>query len=169
MQNSSCRLCRSAIRQQRRSLATVTAPAPGGAIQASKPNSLLSLNDLSVPQIQSVLSAAAAYKKQYKAGQLTGPASLLSATEHQVLANKTIALMFNKRSTRTRVASESSTRLLGGHPMFLSSSDIQLGVNESLQDTSIVVSSMVDGIFARVGDHLEIEVSSRGLDLAAIQ
>lgn len=48
--------------------------------------------------------------------------------------------------------------LTGGHAMFLGSQDIQLGVNESLLDTSKVVSSMVDGIMARVGAHSEIEV-----------
>lgn len=47
---------------------------------------------------------------------------------------------------------------LGGNAMFLGSQDIQLGVNESLLDTSRVVSSMVDGIMARVGGHHEIEV-----------
>jgi len=65
-------------------------------------------------------------------------------------------LMFSKRSTRTRVASESATALLGGHAMFLGASDIQLGVNETLLDTSKVISSMVDGIMARVGDHSEV-------------
>jgi ornithine carbamoyltransferase len=53
----------------------------------------------------------------------------------------------------------SSIDVLGGHAMFLGSRDIQLGVNESLLDTSRVVSSMVDGIMARVGEHEEIEVS----------
>ena len=48
----------------------------------------------------------------------------------------------------------------GGHAMFLGSQDIQLGVNESLFDTAKVVSSMVDGIMARVGHHSEVEVSS---------
>lgn len=52
-------------------------------------------------------------------------------------------------------------RLIGGHAMFLGSQDIQLGVNESLLDTSKVVSSMVDGIMARVGAHSEIEVGRR--------
>ena len=47
---------------------------------------------------------------------------------------------------------------IGGHAMFLGGQDIQLGVNESLLDTSRVVSSMVDGIMARVGAHEEIEV-----------
>jgi ornithine carbamoyltransferase len=58
------------------------------------------------------------------------------------------------------VASESATALLGGHPLFLGSNDIQLGVNETLYDTSRVVSSMVDGIFARVGPHSDIETLS---------
>lgn len=48
---------------------------------------------------------------------------------------------------------------LGGNAMFLGGQDIQLGVNESLLDTTRVVSSMVDGIMARVGGHDEIEVS----------
>ncbi|PVV02193.1 hypothetical protein BB560_003358 [Smittium megazygosporum] len=64
--------------------------------------------------------------------------------------------MFNKRSTRTRIATESSINFLGGSSMFLSASDIQLGVNESLVDSSIVVSSMIDGIVARVHSHNDI-------------
>lgn len=72
-----------------------------------------------------------------------------------------MALMFSKRSTRTRVATETAVAYLGGHAMFLGSQDIQLGVNESLLDTSKVVSSMVDGIMARVGAHSEIETLAR--------
>jgi len=68
--------------------------------------------------------------------------------------------MFSKRSTRTRVASETATEVLGGHPMFLGSQDVQLGVNESLRDTAEVVGSMVDGIMARVGPHSDVEVRS---------
>ncbi|KAI7942329.1 hypothetical protein MJO28_012356 [Puccinia striiformis f. sp. tritici] len=79
----------------------------------------------------------------------------------QKLDGKTIALIFGKRSTRTRVASESAPALVGGHPMFLSPADIHLGVNESLYDTAQVVSSRVDGIMARVGDHSEVEQKSR--------
>jgi hypothetical protein len=74
------------------------------------------------------------------------------------LTARTVAMIFSKRSTRTRVASETATKLLGGHPMFLGSQDIQLGVNETLEDTAKVVGSMVDGIMARVGEHSEIEV-----------
>ncbi|NXD32600.1 OTC protein, partial [Spelaeornis formosus] len=73
------------------------------------------------------------------------------------LYGQTIALIFNKRSTRTRVASETATKLLGGHPMFLGGQDIQLGVNETLADSAKVISSMADGFMARVGAHEEIE------------
>lgn len=76
----------------------------------------------------------------------------------QSLFNKTVALLFSKRSTRTRVASETSAALLGGRALFLGRDDIQLGVNESPRDTARVVGGMCEGIFARVGDHSEIEV-----------
>ncbi|PKI83970.1 ornithine carbamoyltransferase [Malassezia vespertilionis] len=113
--------------------------------------SLITLGDLSVPELDALLQRASHFKKTVKTHAL-GP----GAIEH-TMANKTIAIMFTKRSTRTRVASETSVVTLGGHPMFLAPSDIQLGVNESLIDTSRVISSMVDGIMARVGAHEEIE------------
>jgi len=78
----------------------------------------------------------------------------------QFLFNKTIALLFSKRSTRTRLAAETSSALLGGRALFLSRDDIQLGVNESFRDTARVVGGMCQGIFARVGEHAEIEVGT---------
>lgn len=143
---------RASFASTRRSLSTAS---------ASSPPHLLSLADLSVPQIQHILELSAELKAYHKA--LSVPPFTTSHPQHarlseKPLSGKTIALMFNKRSTRTRVASESATALLGGHPMFLGSADIQLGVNETLYDTSKVVSSMVDGIMARVGDHEEVEV-----------
>jgi ornithine carbamoyltransferase len=65
--------------------------------------------------------------------------------------------MFNKLSTRTRVSTEAAIATMGGHPMFLGKNDIQLGVNETLHDTSRVISSMVSCIVARVGPHSDIE------------
>lgn len=118
--------------------------------------------DLSVPQMQSVLTSAAAYKRHFKTPGGADRDEL--GLGSMPLRGKTIALMFSKRSTRTRVASESSVAALGGHPLFLGSADIQLGVNESLYDTSRVVGSMVDGIMARVGDHSEVEVRGRASD-----
>jgi ornithine carbamoyltransferase len=72
------------------------------------------------------------------------------------LIGKTVAMMFSKRSTRTRVSTESAVVAMRGHPMFLGKDDIQLGVNESLYDTSIVISSMVSAIVARVGSHSDV-------------
>lgn len=123
------------------------------------PPHLLTLADLSIGQIQSLVSSAINCKKVVKEENIKSDSPQVSNLQNKILDGKTIALIFGKRSTRTRVASESATVLLGGHPMFLSPSDIQLGVNESLFDTAKVVSSMVDGIMARVGDHSEVEVS----------
>ncbi|KAJ2355734.1 ornithine carbamoyltransferase [Coemansia erecta] len=116
---------------------------------ASLPRDMISLGDYSAEQIAGLVQSAADLKRKVKSeGQAFHP--------EQPLQGKTIALLFSKRSTRTRVASESSVAYLGGHAMFLGKDDIQLGVNESLRDSAQVISSMVDGIFARVGAHSEI-------------
>jgi ornithine carbamoyltransferase len=72
------------------------------------------------------------------------------------LTGKVVAMTFSKRSTRTRVSTEGAVVAMGGHPMFLGRDDIQLGVNESLHDTSVVISSMVSAIVARVGPHSDV-------------
>jgi len=77
----------------------------------------------------------------------------------QHLKGKTLGMFFTKRSTRTRVSSESGWATYGGHPMFLGKDDIQVGAGEPWKDTSIVVSSMVDCILARLGAHDEVEVN----------
>ncbi|KAI8459096.1 ornithine carbamoyltransferase, partial [Phakopsora pachyrhizi] len=128
------------------------------------PPHLLTLADLSISQIQSLVSSAINFKKLAKQSSN----NLQSIGKTKVLDGKTIAMIFSKRSTRTRVASESATALLGGHPMFLSPSDIQLGVNESLYDTAKVVSSMVDGIMARVGDHEEVELLAKNSSVPVV-
>ncbi|GAA5854068.1 hypothetical protein JCM8547_008213 [Rhodosporidiobolus lusitaniae] len=137
-----------------------------------RPPHLLTLADLSVPQIQSLITSAVAFKKHYNGKKVPGAGRLEGAkfepeqegskeVQEKTLEDKTVALMFSKRSTRTRVASETAVKILGGHPMFLGSGDIQLGVNESLYDTARVVSSMVDGIMARVGHHSEVETLAK--------
>ncbi|KAH7334042.1 ornithine carbamoyltransferase [Rhizoctonia solani] len=119
---------------------------------------LMTLADLSVGQINRVLAHSAALKRVSK--PLLDPYTVstrsLPAVE-QTLANKTVALLFSKRSTRTRVAAETSAVLLGGRALFLGREDIQLGVNESARDTINIIGGMCQGVFARVGEHEEIE------------
>lgn len=92
---------------------------------------------------------AAAHKKAYKSGN--APKALVNS-----MFGKTVALIFSKRSTRTRVSTESAVAAMGGHSMFLGREDIQLGVNETLHDSSVVISSMVSAIVARVKGHEDV-------------
>ncbi|CAG8489284.1 9961_t:CDS:2 [Diversispora eburnea] len=121
-------------------------PAPSGILH------YLTHADLSKQQIYNLITLAVQHKYNVK---------YLNTKSGQPLLGKTLAIMFSKRSTRTRVATETAVTYLGGQPMFLGSQDIQLGVNESLLDTSKVVSSMVDGMMARVGSHSEIETLAK--------
>ncbi len=72
------------------------------------------------------------------------------------LAGKTLAMVFAKSSTRTRVSFEVGAFQLGGHALFLSSRDIQLGRGEPIRDTARVLSRYVDGIMIRTFDHAEV-------------
>lgn len=125
---------------------------------------LMTLADLSGPQIQRVVSHAYQLKQlstPWLAPQLRSKKQPELRMPSQSLFNKSIALLFSKRSTRTRVAAETSAVLLGGRALFLGKEDIQLGVNESPRDTARVIGGMCQGIFARVGDHSEIEVCGK--------
>ncbi len=113
------------------------------------PRHFLSIADLTSTELTALVRNAFLHKKAIKSGSIHK--DLLGA-----LSGKTIAMTFSKRSTRTRVSTESAVATMGGHPMFLGKEDIQLGVNESLYDTSIVISSMVSAIVARVGPHSDI-------------
>lgn len=123
---------------------------------------LMTLADLSTPHIKRILTHSLYCKQISKPWLLPHTRKLTKKNQlrlpSQSLFNKTIALLFSKRSTRTRLASETSVSLLGGKALFLGKEDIQLGVNESPRDTARVIGGMTEGIFARVGDHEEIEV-----------
>lgn len=128
---------------------------------------LLTLADLTGPQIRQLVSHSHRLKHQslpWLQPKGSVPAKQLArlALPSQSLFNKTIALLFSKRSTRTRIAAETSASLLGGRALFLGQDDIQLGVNETPRDTARVIGGMCQGIFARVGGHEEIEVSAAG-------
>lgn len=128
------------------------------------PPHLMTLADLSAPAISRALTHSHTLKQvslPWLAPQQTGKSSRRKPLQmpSQALFNKSIALLFSKRSTRTRVSAETATTLLGGRALFLGREDIQLGVNESARDTARVIGGMCQGIFARVGDHEEIEVT----------
>ncbi|KAJ1977675.1 ornithine carbamoyltransferase [Dimargaris verticillata] len=117
---------------------------------ATRGPDFITLRDLNAAEITRLVTSALQFKHQCKVqGQLYHP--------DRPLSGQTLAIMFSKRSTRTRVATETAMAYLGGQGLFLSPQDIQLGVNESLRDTSQVVSSMCSGIMARVGAHSDIE------------
>ena len=79
----------------------------------------------------------------------------------QPLAGKSLAMIFMKSSTRTRVSFEVGTYQLGGHALFLSPRDVQLGRGEPIKDTARVLSRYVDGIMIRTFAHEEVEELGR--------
>ena len=83
------------------------------------------------------------------------------AWREKPLAGKTLAMIFTKSSTRTRVSFEVGAFQLGGHALFLSSRDIQLGRGEPIRDTARVLSRYVDGIMIRTFDHSDVEELAR--------
>jgi ornithine carbamoyltransferase len=101
---------------------------------------LLSLADCSTAEVKGLLDLADKVKKD--------PAAYRGR-----LAHKKLAMIFQKPSTRTRVSFESGMFDLGGHALFLSSKDIQLGRGETVEDMAKVLSRMVDGVMARVFAH----------------
>ena len=100
-----------------------------------KGRSLLTLLDYSAEEIRYLLDLSKEVKQERKAGTIT-----------QRFTGKTLALLFEKRSTRTRCAFETAFGEEGGHPVFLSTQDIQLGGKESLEDTARVLGRMFDAI-----------------------
>lgn len=85
------------------------------------PRHLLSIADLTAIELSTLVRNANSHKQAIKSGSV--PKSILGS-----LTGKTVAMMFNKRSTRTRVSTEAAVSTMGGHPMFLGKDDIQLGV-----------------------------------------
>ncbi|KAI1101898.1 ornithine carbamoyltransferase precursor-like protein [Jackrogersella minutella] len=110
---------------------------------------LMSISDLTPAEFSKLVQNASAHKKAVKS---SGVPKHLNNT----LTGQTVAMMFSKLSTRTRVSTEAAVAMMGGHPMFLGKNDIQLGVNESLLDTSKVISSMTSCMVARVGPHDDV-------------
>jgi ornithine carbamoyltransferase len=87
---------------------------------------------------------------------------------NQPLAGKTLAMIFMKASTRTRVSFEAGTFQLGGHALFLSPRDVQLGRGEPISDTAKVLSRYVNGIMIRTFAHADVEALARDASIPVI-
>ncbi len=90
------------------------------------------------------------------------------AWREKPLAGKTLGMIFTKSSTRTRVSFEVGTFQLGGHALFLSSRDIQLGRGEPIKDTARVLSRYLDGIMIRTFAHSDVEQLARYASIPVI-
>src|SRR4030042_739227 len=110
-----------------------------------KGRSLDSLFHLTKEEIEQILKTSELLKFQ-----------LLRGEEHPLLKGKTLAMIFEKPSTRTRVSFEVGMWQLGGYALYLSAGDLQLGRGETIGDTARVLSRYVDGIMARVFAHQTI-------------
>ena len=103
----------------------------------------LDIRDLSTDQLGALLDHAAEMKQAQKAGR----------PQPQPLAGKSVAMIFEKQSTRTRLSFEVGISQLGGQPIMLSASDMQIGRGETMQDTACVMSRYVDAITIRCFQH----------------
>jgi ornithine carbamoyltransferase len=113
---------------------------------SKSPRHFLSLLDLSSEEFRELIERASELK-----------ATLHADRHHATLKGKTLAMIFEKSSTRTRVSFETGMTQLGGHALFLSSGDTQLGRGEPIEDSARVLSRMVDCIMIRTFEHEKIE------------
>lgn len=107
---------------------------------------LLKMLDLTTEEITEILNLADQLKYELKHG-----------IEHKLLAGKTLGMIFQKASTRTRVSFEVGMYQLGGLPIFLSAGDMQIGRGEPVEDTSRVLSRYLNGIMIRTYKQSEVE------------
>ena len=105
----------------------------------------LSESDLSATEFRQILQRARELKTLQERGEIYAP-----------FVNKTLAMIFEKSSTRTRVSFETGMTQLGGHAIYLSPKDSQLGRGEPLEDTARVLSQMVDLVMLRTNSHASV-------------
>lgn len=105
----------------------------------------ITLDDLSAEQLQKLIDRAIVLKNETKRGAIFEP-----------LKNKSLAMIFSKSSTRTRVSFEVGMRQLGGNSINLNPNDTQIGRGEPIEDTARVISSMVDGVMIRTDEHAKL-------------
>jgi len=106
----------------------------------------LTLLDLEPVELDSILNRAIELKAMQKSGEF-----------HHTLAGKTLGMIFDKASTRTRISFEVGMFQLGGHALFLHSGTTQLGRGEPIEDSARVLSRMVDAVMIRTFDHAMVQ------------
>lgn len=111
-----------------------------------KGRDFLSILDFSVSELEAVFSLARDLKRKQRAGEA-----------HPLCADKTLAMIFQKPSTRTRVSFEAGMFQLGGHALYMNAADLQLGRGETVADTARVLSRYVDGIMIRTFKQSDVE------------
>jgi ornithine carbamoyltransferase len=126
-----------------------------GAVRDAK--DLLDVATIPRKQILDLLQLAASLKKKQRQG-----------TPHRLLVGKTLGLLFQKPSTRTRVSFEAGMNQLGGHALVLPMGDIQLSRGETVADTARVLSRYLDGIVIRTYDHSIVEEWAREATMPVI-
>lgn len=114
--------------------------------QNLKGKDLLSLHEITTEDLYAILDLAADLKAKQKKG-----------VEHHLLKGKTLGMIFEKSSTRTRVSFETGMYQLGGQALFLSKNDLQIGRGEPIRDTARVLSRYLDGIMIRTFRHSTLE------------
>jgi ornithine carbamoyltransferase len=125
---------------------------PADSLKGLVGRNFLSIDELSNEELRGLLDLSKHYKATYGKQSKVDP-----VTAPKPLTGQSTAMIFQKRSTRTRVSTETGMNLLGGHALFLGPSDIQLGINESMKDTALVLSRFNSIILARVFAHSDIE------------
>ena len=106
----------------------------------------LTLKDYSSDELKQMIALAVKIKRERAEGM-----------RHDILSGKTLGLIFEKASTRTRVSFECGMYELGGYPLYLSKNDLQLGRGESVKDTARTLSGYLDGIMIRTFEHSKLE------------
>lgn len=122
-----------------------------------KGRDLLTIQDLSLQEIERIFDVAAVLKKKTKA-----------RIPHPLLAGKSLGMIFAKSSTRTRVSFEVAMWQLGGYPIHLDTSTMQVQRGEPIQDTARVLSRYLDGIMIRTYSHEEVEQLAEYADIPVI-
>ncbi len=118
---------------------------------------LLAITDLTPKDIEEILKRSATLKKQLKQGK-----------PHQTLKGKSLGMIFEKASTRTRVSFEVGMFQLGGQALFLSTADLQIGRGEPIADTARALSRYLDGIMIRTYAHETVEELARFASIPVI-